>query len=378
MSERIYQHFITIQPGLEEILHNEITHHFLASEELKQRYQIEDIQQKVGGIELACPLSTTEYLLKRLKTPTKILLRIETFKANSFPKLFKKTESINWSNYFKFPSFQINAHSSKSRLIHTQRICETISDGIDSYYKKHPASDKLKAKLPKDFIYPLLVRLNKDVCTISIDISQGLDQKAFYQKGLKSKNAKASLRENIAYAMLFLDAKLAKQNLIFLDPMAGAGTLAIMAMQHQAPLIEELTFHHLRLAYPKLKNTEPTPIAIAANFQLNDWDEHHYKFLSENFKTMENCQISQMDYKNLKLEQPSQVFCNLPYGKRIKINKQQFLTDLFHWCQNPQIKYFCFLAPANWQQDFTQQGFTVRYQFKNGGFPVAIYTKTKS
>ena len=369
-SKASYQHFLSIQPGLEDLLIKEIEYRFHQTEV----FFIQNIQKEKGGVTLECPLGTTEYLLKYLKSPTRINLEITQFRATDFPKLFKKIENFNWSKILRYPKFNISSTCIKSRLIHSDRVSETVEKSIQKYYQMNPPSPKQEALLPDDFYYPIKVRLHNDQCKISIDISQHADGSEFFKKDLKAKNAKASLRENIAFCLLALRDKKDTPH-VLLDPMAGAGTIALMSKDRADD--KEKVFDYLKIPYDKLKKTVIPKYPRYEKYLLNDIDSTHYNFLKENFQGQENVEIKNEDFKDLELSEQYTLFCNLPYGKRIKIDKKECLGSLFRWFQKYQkeLNTIDIIAPYEWQNEFKKQGFKITSTFENGGLKVCFYTK---
>jgi 23S rRNA G2445 N2-methylase RlmL len=366
-----YQHFLSIQPGLEELLLKELNWRFQQFEQT----QIKQIKKEKGGVSLECPLGTSLYFLENLKTPTKITIEILQFKTTDFPKLYNKLLKFNWSKVLRYPEFKLSATCTKSRLIHSDRVIETAKKAIKKYYEQNPPSSKQKEKLPEGFHYPLQLRILEDICTVSIDISRRADGEEFFKKNIKVKNAKASLRENLAFAMLLTNEYCHLENLI--DPMAGAGTIPLVAKDNRNTL--EHVYHYLKIPIDRLKKLDIPTLKSPTKTIVNDIDETHYKFLVENSKEDQSFEVMNIDFSEIKLTESYAIFSNLPYGKRVKIDKNQFLKKLFEWTNKQQelINFQCFLAPIEWQEQFKKQNFKTSYIFENGGIKVGIFTKTK-
>ncbi len=117
--------FIIVPPGFE----------LTAKKELEEKAQLffpqhdfsflQKVTPIVGGFEIHLPMTVGLSLNKILKIPTRILLRVESFKCRDFPKLFNKLKKLEWRQYLigQIPAVDVTCH--KSRLINTNRIKET-------------------------------------------------------------------------------------------------------------------------------------------------------------------------------------------------------------------------------------------------------------
>lgn len=129
-------------------------------------------------------------LLPYLKCPNRVLIRIDQFKVRDFPKLFQKIVKINWSQWIGGQFEKIHVTSSKSRLIHSDRIEQSARDAIDRYLQMNPVK-KLKQEKWKDCPSELFIRIVDDVCTISLDASG----EKLSQRGYRKFVGTAPLRE---------------------------------------------------------------------------------------------------------------------------------------------------------------------------------------
>ena len=86
MTEQTYHIFLVVRPGLENITRDEILFKFPKLSSLK-------IEVVGGGLEIKeVPLNIIYTFQYYLKTVTRILLRIDSFKARDLPKLYKKAK----------------------------------------------------------------------------------------------------------------------------------------------------------------------------------------------------------------------------------------------------------------------------------------------
>ena len=157
-----------------------------------------------------------------LRTAERILLKVGSFKAETFDELFEKTRALPWEDYIpKNGKFWVTkAASVKSRLF-------SPSD-IQSIMKKAMV-ERMKLKyhmerFPEDgAAYPVRVFLMKDVVTIGIDTS-GV---SLHKRGYRQMTVKAPITETLAAALIMLTPW--NRDRILVDPFCGSGTFPIEA-----------------------------------------------------------------------------------------------------------------------------------------------------
>lgn len=157
-----------------------------------------------------------------LRTAERVLLKVGSFKAQTFDELFEKTKTIPWEQYIpadgKF--WVTKASSIKSKLF-------SPSD-IQSIMKKAMV-ERLKKQYHKEWFsedgasYPVRVFLIKDIVTVGIDTS-GL---SLHKRGYRQLSSKAPITETLAAALIMLTPW--KKDRILVDPFCGSGTFPIEA-----------------------------------------------------------------------------------------------------------------------------------------------------
>lgn len=174
-----------------------------------------------GGVEFRGPLDTVYRAALRLGTANRLLMRIDTFMAKSYPELFNKARRIHWELFTGFAkNVAIDATSRSSRLHHTGNIVETVHSALADRMGRLgvPVTLKNDGDGPR-----FAVRMAADTCTISADASGAL----FYKRGYRRETGHAPLRESVAAALLIL-AKW-KEFGVIADPLCGSGTFVIEA-----------------------------------------------------------------------------------------------------------------------------------------------------
>lgn len=157
-----------------------------------------------------------------LRTTERVLLKVGSFKAETFEELFQGTKAIEWERYIpqngKF--WVAKASSIKSKLF-------SPSD-IQSIMKKAMVERMRSAYgiswFPEDGAsYPLRVFLYKDMVTVAVDTSG----ESLHKRGYRTLTSKAPITETLAAALIMLTPW--KADRILVDPFCGSGTFPIEA-----------------------------------------------------------------------------------------------------------------------------------------------------
>ena len=161
-----------------------------------------------------------------LRTASRVITRVATFKATTFFELERRARKIAWSEYVtRGRPVRFRVTCRKSRLYHSgavaQRLAEAVAPivGDEALVGVAKADDETDAPDAQLFV----VRLDHDELTISADSSGAL----LHRRGYRQAVAKAPLRETLAAAMLIASGWDGRAPLV--DPMCGSGTIAIEA-----------------------------------------------------------------------------------------------------------------------------------------------------
>lgn len=167
----------------------------------------------------------------RLRTASRILVRVARFHASSFHELERRAKRVPWSQFVTERDavrFRVTCH--KSALYHSdavaQRLAESVARATGARVLDLAGSDDEDeiATARADATWPeqlFVVRLDHDTATVSADSSGAL----LHRRGYRLAVAKAPLRETIAAAMLLASGWDASTPLA--DPMCGSGTIGI-------------------------------------------------------------------------------------------------------------------------------------------------------
>jgi putative N6-adenine-specific DNA methylase len=182
-----------------------------------------------GGVGVAFRGDTRALYAANLhvRTATRVVVRVSRFHATSFAELERACGRIPWERFVgagQSPA-RLSVTCRKSKLYHSDAVAERVARSIADRVGGKPAESVARGIDEEDASdAPLfLVRLERDVCTVSADSSGAL----LHRRGYRQATAKAPLRETIAAAMVLASGWDGESPLV--DPFCGSGTIAIEA-----------------------------------------------------------------------------------------------------------------------------------------------------
>ncbi len=368
----VFEFFLVVTPGLESI----------AAWELEQWLPGCEARVERGGLTLQLPLATGFSLNRKLKVPTRILIRLAEFPCREFPKLFRKVSTFPWEEWVQEP-VEFSASSHRSRLRIKRGIEETCRDAFCARFKKKGLA--LKEPVDVEDAVCALVRFNEDLCTVSLDTSG----KLLHKRGFKDFTTEAPIRETMAAAVLLLLEKTALElglsfPVEFMDPMCGSGTFLIEGVNLERSL-HKRPFAFERFVKASEAEKEPevrrrTPlfsslIGFEADSKASVVAEKNLSVLGHGVSV-----VTQDIFKAGELEPETRrwVATNPPYGERLKIRGPlaKYYEELFEAVERvvrPELAAFVLplkvgperlRVPRNWRV-------VTSVRFSNGGIPVA-------
>lgn len=184
-----------------------------------------------GGVEFTTDEAGVFDANLRLRTASRVLVRIAQFRATAFHELERLARGVPWESFVAGSGVaRLRVTCRKSRLYHSDGVAERVAGAIERRVpgvmiagSARDADDDPDAGDGATDAQLFLVRFANDVCTVSADSSGEL----LHRRGYRLATAKAPMRETLAAAMLQASGYDGMQPL--LDPMCGAGTLAIEA-----------------------------------------------------------------------------------------------------------------------------------------------------
>ncbi len=157
-----------------------------------------------------------------LRTASRVLVPIATFKAKKTDDIYEQVKAINWAEYMTTKTtFQIDATVYSDLFCHSQFITYRVKDAIVDWWMEH-GGVRPNVQLTNPDLY-LNVHIAGDVVTLSLDSSG----ESLHKRGYRVANTQAPINEALAAGMLLLAGWKGQSD--FYDPMCGSGTLLIEA-----------------------------------------------------------------------------------------------------------------------------------------------------
>jgi putative N6-adenine-specific DNA methylase len=193
--------FAVAAPGIEPITAREVA-----------LLGVTDVATGTGGVAFRASLAQVEDANLRLRTASRVLVRIAGFRARTFFELERHATKLDWSRWLApgvAPAFDVT--SKKSKLYHEKGIAQRLAAATG------------RSMATGDLTQLFVVRVHRDEFTLSIDSSGEL----LHRRGYREATAKAPIRETLAAAMLLGAGWQGQAPLV--DPMCGSGTIPIEA-----------------------------------------------------------------------------------------------------------------------------------------------------
>ncbi len=340
-----------------------------------------EIKENLGGIELRAPIEIGLQLNLMMKTVTRVLLRLKTFECREFYNLEKELKKIDFGFLGKQKfKVSLNVSATQSKLGQEKKIeaCAQKVWGANFQFS-----------VPSEF--QIYIRIEKDVVTVSLDTSGD----PLYQRGVLEKRGPAPIRETFAAHMVrWMTSDLSlheKKSIVWLDPMAGSGTLiSEIADQNKKNLSRAFAFEKMNSLPLALKNKQSSAVQIGSSIENKkliaaDISTEALQWMKSNLKNLMNVQFLTKDLFAIKGradygfsdDEKLFIIVNPPYGHRLEIadtstgtGLQSVLKQIF--LLKPE--RLGFLAPeANAKLEFPESyQILSTHAFRNGGLPVVL------
>ena len=305
--------FLISTPGLESVLEAEARSIGFAA-----------ARSTAGGVVFAGSWADVWRANLELRGATRVLARIAEFRAMHLAQLDKRSRKLPWADFLKSDvPVRVEAACRRSRIYHAGAAAERVSRAI---------SEELGAPVTEDATVRVMVRIDNDTVTVSLDTSG----ESLHKRGYKEAVAKAPMRETMA--SLFLRQLGYDGSQPVVDPMCGAGTFVIeaaeIAMGLKAGRTRSFAFEQLPSFDPAAwaqmtARTEPAP--VAQRFFGSDRDPGAIRMAEENAARAGVGAATRFDCRNIAEltppnTEPGIVIVNPPYGTRIGKQKAPLVS----------------------------------------------------
>ena len=384
--------YFSVIPGLEEATVKELS-----------RFELEAVKlNDPGSLEAAGSLEQLWKAVSLAQTPSRVYLRLLSFKAGGFREFRNKTEDYPWELYLSEGcEYRLRFSLSHCRLHVTDNIGKSLKRSINERFEKQgglvPTLIEETASHVESSVQTILIRGVDDRFQLSLDAGGG----PLYDRGYRQFINEAPLRETLAASLLQIMDISDKTTLI--DPMCGSGTFALEAlvMTSQIPVYPDRRFpfeywpsfkpsryewhmeQHIKKRQPACKifssDKDPRSLnAARANRELfqNKWNGSRYNLTIK--ELLKNWEIEEKDFLNTSFSgvDESVLILNPPYGLRLKLeNRKEFFSSLgkkirrdYRGCR------WGILVPDIGTEKFLGLKWDKKYILSNGGLKVAFLT----
>lgn len=213
-AERALRWFAVCAPGVEPA----------TLRELQALPGARDARGVPGGVEFSGTLEAGMRANLWLRTAGRVLLRVGSVEAREFAHLRRRAGALPWRELVA-PGARVavKATAHGCRLFHTGAVAETLALAVGDRLARGDAPGAPGPEGDASASALVLARGERDRWTLSLDASGEL----LHRRGWRLETARAPLRETLGAALLLLCEYDPERPL--LDPLCGAGTLAIEA-----------------------------------------------------------------------------------------------------------------------------------------------------
>jgi putative N6-adenine-specific DNA methylase len=317
------------------------------------------------------------------RTASRVLVRVAEFTAKAFFELELHAKRIPWERFVEKGArvgFRVTCR--KSKLYHSDAVGERFAQSVKRRVPGIEMSNETDAEeAPATAETQLfVVRLLRDVCTVSADSSGAL----LHFRGYRQALAKAPLRETLAAAMVL--ASDWRGDTALADPLCGSGTIPIEAALiarriapgrgrsfafQRWPGAHQAMWSKL-LDESRVGELPRSPVAIfGADRDAGAIDASRAN--AERAGVAADITFVHQPISALRLETPGAVITNPPYG--VRVGETPDLKNLYAQIGNVLRKQsadwsFGMLSADPTLERHTALTLEERFRTRNGGIPV--------
>jgi putative N6-adenine-specific DNA methylase len=319
--ESAWRVFFACAPGLEPALRNELVRLFppLAG-------TLDRVPRK-GGIEVRLTTSQATRAFLHVRCADGIRVRVGERRTPGFRELDAFLQRIPWHAWLQErATVKVYVTCRKSRLMHTDAIADRVAQAM------HDARGATHVKTRGEGHLAVHVRLEDDVCTVSMDALLGLAHK----RGYRTRVGTAPLRESLAACVVELLPVWPPAGLW--DPCCGSGTLLLEAALRArgGPVRSEADgAWPVWPAWPRQSAAaEPAvgtsgPRLFGSDLRASEVENARANFRDAGWeRSVERLEVADLRAGGLDVPEGTWIVSNLPYGRR-SLDPAQ-LDPLYH------------------------------------------------
>lgn len=337
-----------------------------------------------GGVSFEGDLSSVYRANLGLRVGNRVLLRLGTFLAQSYPMLYNRARNVPWEAVLgRCQEIEVRVSFSNSRLRNKEHIEKVIRDAILRRLKQLDVS----ADTSHSHSLTIHARLRRDRCTLSLDTTGA----HLHKRGYRTISARAPLRETTAAAVLLI-ANSATYDLV-VDPFCGSGTFVIEANliarnyppgAHRpfaitnSPLHSEGKFlHQRRILLAAAGDTTQRVTGLDISPQAVAQGRKAALDAGVTTAHLEIADSTTLNFRALECGAERRlVVANLPYGHRLgSPQAARTLLDRFSRILSSTAVgwHFALITPEAMPLTHPKLSVTRKVNFNNGGIPAVVW-----
>lgn len=270
-----------------------------------------------------------------LRTASRILKPICTFRAGDTDDLYTKIKQVDWSRYMSVgQSFAIDSTVYSETFNHSQFITYRVKDAIVDWFNEHEGKrPRISVSNPDIYIN---IHISHDTCTLSLDSSG----ESLHKRGWRAEQTEAPINEALAAGMLLLAGWNGQCD--FVDPFCGSGTILIEAALialgippgiYRNSFAFEKWSDFDRELFEQLYNDDSTERDFKFHLYGSDKAVKAVRIAERNIKSANLQKYISVETADIKDLQPKAHDClivtNPPYGERLDIKNIMELYSNF-------------------------------------------------
>ena len=266
-----------------------------------------------------------------LRTASRVLVPVVTFKAKDTDALYKQLKALDWSHYMTADTtFVVDATVYSESFRNSRFVTYRAKDAIADYWMEK--ADKRPSVSTKEPDLILNVHVAGEQVTVSLDSSG----ESLHKRGYRVANTEAPINEALAAGMLLLAGWKGQCDLY--DPMCGSGTIPIEAAliaRNIAPGVFRQSFAFEKWRdfdadlWSDIYNDDSKERDFAHKIYGSDASYYAVQQATKNVKSAgvaKDVELRQIRMEELRVESSESreekiVMINPPYGERLASNK---------------------------------------------------------
>lgn len=272
-----------------------------------------------------------------LRTAERVLLKIDSFHAETFEDLFQGTRALPWEELLpKDARFWVTKASSvKSKLFSPSDIQSVMKKAMVSRMSEHYGLTQFPETGAS---YPVRVFIKKDEVTVAVDTTG----ESLHKRGYRKYKVQAPIAENLAAGLIALTPW--RPGRMLVDPFCGSGTFLIEAAMISAHIAPGLNRSFMAEAWTGLISSSlwteireelrgEIDLSVPCDLQGYDIDRDAVYAARENAKLAGVADLIHFQVRPVaELSHPRSygfIITNPPYGERLEKGQDQDLLLLY-------------------------------------------------